>query len=741
MNLKKIKIQNFKKIGSEVTFEIKPGLNLIRSEINGTGKTTLLSAITFLLWNKNSDTKGSSKSTLSTTELINDINKKELLVEGYFDNGYIIRRGLKPNVFEILDENGNNLADRSSKTIDQNFLETELLGYNYETFMSTIFLNSKPNSIPFIYMSNTQRKEYIEKILDLRVIYYLNESLKSKISNNKSEILNCTKAIEWNKENLVLLNTELERQKIAQENQKLEIQQFLINKEQQIQTNINYIQDLKGKIEEIKIKNCALQDNLKNNTFSEKIYENIKLIEQDILNIRTNNESEFAIKDLENTKNLSLQEIKKIKESLNTDTSNINSLNDNLSNLELELKEKDEEALNNALILIQNKTQELKNELLKKETEKEIHFKNKDNYSACGECPTLSKIIGSFSTEEHNDIISKNNSLIEQLNEKHQLIQTRISDVSSLKININEIKNQISNLNSEINSKQNLIIKHESDINNIDYKIKEFELSKQKQIADKENQIINLKKDIENIKEKIDIAVENNNKEISDKENQIINIELSIQNIKAQNPPALIEINEEPIKDCQNKINELQKQYDELNIQKVELDELKESINSKNIKEQALKSYIPLFEEKVNSLISRFTEDDMFTVKAKLTDDFDIEFTKNGKPLNMFSLSEGQKASITFAFTFAFQFLLGTKNQIKETALFIDEILDIALSSGRLNTIIEYLKEISSNKTGNKSIYIISHNPNLQLELFDNIIDVSIENGFSKYTFNNKGSI
>ena len=176
----------------------------------------------------------------------------------------------------------------------------------------------------------------------------------------------------------------------------------------------------------------------------------------------------------------------------------------------------------------------------------------------------------------------------------------------------------------------------------------------------------------------------------------------------------------------------MQSQYDLLNEQKVELDELKENINNKNIKEQALKTYIPVFEEKVNLLISRFTEDDMFTIKAKLTDDFDIEFTKNGKSLNMFSLSEGQKASITFAFTFAFQFLLDTKNQIKESTLFIDEILDIALSSGRLNTIIEYLKEVS---TGNKSVYIISHNPNLQLELFDNIIDVSIENGFSKYTF------
>ena len=218
-------------------------MNLIKSEINGTGKTTLLSAITFLLWNKNGDTKGNSKTTLSVNELINDVNKKELLVEGYFDNGYIIRRGLKPNIFEILDENGNNLADRSSKTIDQNFLETELLGYNYETFMSTIFLNSKPNSIPFIYMSNTQRKEYIEKILDLRVIYYLNESLKTKISNNKAEIQNCSKSIEWNKDNLNVLSVELERQKQIRENQKLEIQNFLKNKENQIQMNLNNIQN------------------------------------------------------------------------------------------------------------------------------------------------------------------------------------------------------------------------------------------------------------------------------------------------------------------------------------------------------------------------------------------------------------------------------------------------------------------------------------------------------------------
>ncbi len=737
MNLKKIKISNFKKIGKEVTFVIKPGLNLIRSDINGTGKTTLLSAITFLLWNKNGDTKGNSKSTLSTTELINDINKKELLVEGYFDNGYIIRRGLKPNIFEILDENGNNLADRSSKTIDQDFLETELLGYNYETFMSTIFLNSKPNSIPFIYMSNTQRKEYIEKILDLRVIYHLNENLKSKISGNKSEITECSKAIEWNKENQKMLETELQRQKEVQENQKLEILQFQKNKETQIQNNRNTIDSLKQQILEIQNKNSTLQSNLDTGAFTAQINDKIKVIESEIIELQNSNDSQLAIQELEHSKFALNTEIELIKNDLNNNNKKLEVNKSELDIYVLELSNADEDSLKNTLKLIETRLQELQTELIKKDTEKNIHFKNKDNYSHCGECPTLSKIIGSFNIEEYNEYISKSSSVKEQLNNKYNEIETKINSLSSLKNNIYDKKEQISALNVEINKKQNSITAKESELNSIDYKIKEINLNNQQKIQDKQNQIINLKKDIDSIKEKIATALENNSREIEDKELQIKNTELNIQNIKDQLPPTLIEINQIPLKDCEDKIIELQNQYDLLNEQKVELESLKESINSKNIKEQALKSYIPLFEDKVNSLISRFTEDDMFTIKAKLTEDFDIAFTKNGKTLNMFSLSEGQKASITFAFTFAFQFLLDTKNQIKESTLFIDEILDIALSSGRLNTIIEYLKEVSKGSTSSvsKSVYIISHNPSLQLELFDSVIDVTIENGFSKYTF------
>ena len=600
--------------------------------------------------------------------------------------------------------------------------------------MSTIFLNSKPNSIPFIYMSNTQRKEYIEKILDLRVIYYLNENLKSKISGNKSDISDCSKSINWNKENQKMLVTELERQKLAQENQKLEILQFQKNKETQIQNNRNTINSLKEQILSLELKNDTLHEKLADGSFTTQINENIKILESDIINIQNSNESQILIQELQHSRFSLNNEIETIKNNLNNDNDKLEliqiELNDKLS----ELQNADEESLRNTLNLISTRLNELQNELVKKETEKDIHFKNRDNYSVCGNCSTLSKIIGTFSTEDHNEYVSKNNSAKEQLKLKHTEIEAKINSLSSLKTNIDSLKTDIFTLNTKINNQQNYITSKESEINNIDFKIKEFELSKQQKIQDKENQIINLKKDIENIKEKVLIAIENNNKDIQSKQSQISNTELNIETIKLQEPPALIEINEKPLKECEAKIIELQNQYDLLNEQKIELESLKDNINSKNIKEQALKSYIPLFEDKVNSLISRFTEDDMFTIKAKLTEDFDIAFTKNGKALNMFSLSEGQKASITFAFTFAFQFLLDTKNQIKESTLFIDEILDIALSSGRLNTIIEYLKEVSTSSAG-KSVYIISHNPSLQLELFDSVIDVTIENGFSKYIF------
>ena len=81
MQILKLRIKNFKSIGGQVLeVDFKEGLYLINGDV-GTGKTTIFSAITYVLFNKNTDFKGNSKTTLPINKLINDINKKELLIE------------------------------------------------------------------------------------------------------------------------------------------------------------------------------------------------------------------------------------------------------------------------------------------------------------------------------------------------------------------------------------------------------------------------------------------------------------------------------------------------------------------------------------------------------------------------------------------------------------------------------------------------------------------------------------
>lgn len=729
MNLTKIIIKNFKKIGEKpVEIPITKGMNLIRSEKNGTGKTTILSAIVFLKFGKTSDTKGNSKSTLPTSELINDVNKKELLVEGYFDNGYIIRRGLKPNIFEILDETGSNLADKSSKTIDQDFLESELLGYTHETFMSTIFLNSKPNSIPFIYMSNTQRKEYIEKILDLRIIYFLNENLKKKISDNKQEIIDNQKKLDWSINNLEVMKNEYGRQVTLLEKQKQEIVDFESNRKKQVKSLEQDIVDIQNSITQLEIENNNYNFELNKielNAGVESIRLKQKEIESEIDSVSTSKlDNSETINNLTHTLQQRNKELEAVKSLIETKQLHKQTLFEELSLL-------DENLVLSLLSTNKEKTELLRTKIIEKKAEYDSFIKAKDNYHFCGDCEKLTNIIGTFDDTAYDSFKQKSRDIATTLNENSKIYNSTLGKVNELKNNIKTIENDISNLDSNANS---LILS----INNTEYllreeqnKIDKFKDNVKLKIQELVNKISILDNQVDVIIDKIKNNISSNILLIQTKKNNIVQIENNINEVKSYKSPELIEPNKQPLIDCEKSIEEIEKNYNILQHKKTEIESVKNYINDKNIKEQALKSYIPMFEHKVNELIDRFTLDDMFTVKAVLTDDFDIEFTKNGKSLNMFSLSEGQKSSITFAFTFAFQHLLDTRHQIKSNSLFIDEILDISLNSTRLHSILEYLKEVSSDK----SIYIISHNSSIQEELFDNIINVNIKNGFSSYDF------
>ena len=95
---KKIKWKNFLSTGNnwtEIDFQ-KNHTNLIIGA-NGAGKSTVLDALTFVLFNK-------SFRKINKNQLINQTNEKDCLVEIEFSvnsRDYLVRRGIKPNIFDI----------------------------------------------------------------------------------------------------------------------------------------------------------------------------------------------------------------------------------------------------------------------------------------------------------------------------------------------------------------------------------------------------------------------------------------------------------------------------------------------------------------------------------------------------------------------------------------------------------------------------------------------------------------
>lgn len=724
MNISKVKIKNFKKISDTVEFNLNNGLHLIMSSTNGVGKTTLLNAIVFGLFNKSGDTKGSSKSTIPTSRLINDAFNKDMLVEIYFDTGLIIKRGLKPDIFEII-KDGENLANTSSKTIDQDFLENDILAMDYNSFMSTIFLNSKPNSVPFIYMTAGQRKEYVEKILDLRILFHMNESLKKKTSLKKMEEGDTQKELEWSKTQQTVLENELERAKLQKIEAEKQIEIFYKQKE-------GNIQQLQSEISEKEENIIALEQNeIFMGIVPNDIQQRVNKIQQEILDLKLKKENTLGENsNIHDKKLLELELLTAtIELKISEQENKVKQLEQNVIILNAQILGYNELELKAEKLNIEKKLDELKQVALQKTAEKDAFLKNKENYTMCGECPTLSKIIGSFPENEFNIFITELKENVFKLREKLNSIVIKLIEVNNLKEELLTKQNILTSEQYKLTEIKNKLISVNKDKDNISILISEAanNIKKEKDsiqllIESKESSIITTLNEInsrkENFLEKINfIKIE------------IQKTKENISRIRIQEAPKVSEINEQPLIDIKDKITALSLLSDKISGELMELTFIKDHINAKDIKEAALQTYIPIFEDKVNTLLDRFMAEDPFTIKANLSDTFEITFTKNGREIDMFSLSEGQKSSITFAFTFSFQHLLDIKNAIGMNLLLIDEILDIALSSGRLNTIMEYLKEISLNK----SVYVVSHNSNLQLELFDSITEVTLKNGFSNY--------
>ena len=179
----KLRYKNFLSSGdsfTEIDF-LSNNTNLIIGS-NGAGKSTILDALTFVLFNK-------PFRKINKPQLVNSVNEKNCLVEIEFSSNnrkYLVRRGIKPNVFDI-EVDGKLLEKRGDDRDNQQTLEEGILKVNYKSFTQIVILGSS-TFVPFMQLSAAHRREVIEDLLDIRVFSSMNGIVKERMRTIRDEI-------------------------------------------------------------------------------------------------------------------------------------------------------------------------------------------------------------------------------------------------------------------------------------------------------------------------------------------------------------------------------------------------------------------------------------------------------------------------------------------------------------------------------------------------------------------------
>ena len=184
-----VKWKNFLSTGNqftEIQLDYAP-TTLIIGE-NGAGKSTILDALCFVLFNK-------PFRNISKSQLVNSVNGNGTIVEVEFNvNNKDVKvvRGIKPNKFEVWI--GDTMINQDPNARDyQKHLEQQVLGLNYRSFTQVVILGSS-TFVPFMQLSTKARREVVEDILDIKIFSLMNFLLKNK---NKS-LLEDIRDVEYN---------------------------------------------------------------------------------------------------------------------------------------------------------------------------------------------------------------------------------------------------------------------------------------------------------------------------------------------------------------------------------------------------------------------------------------------------------------------------------------------------------------------------------------------------------------
>jgi DNA repair exonuclease SbcCD ATPase subunit len=199
IKIKELTVKNFMSVGNQtqaVDF-CKEQLTLVLGENldqggddsgsrNGTGKTTIVNALSFALF-------GTALTNIKKDNLINKINNKGMLVTLSFEkdgNKYKVERGRKPTVMKFY-VNDQEQAAAENDDSQGDMRETqkdihELLGMTHDMFKHIVALNTYTE--PFLSMKANEQREIIEQLLGITLLSEKADLLKEQVRISKESI-------------------------------------------------------------------------------------------------------------------------------------------------------------------------------------------------------------------------------------------------------------------------------------------------------------------------------------------------------------------------------------------------------------------------------------------------------------------------------------------------------------------------------------------------------------------------
>lgn len=206
----KIKYQNLMSVGQKpVEIQLDEFHKTLITGKNGGGKSTLLEAVFFALF-------GTPFRKIKKGQLVNTQNKKKCLIELWFSYGkdsYYIKRGIKPNVFEVT--KNDQLWDESSSVSDFQTRLEEQLKISPIAFKQVVVLGTA-GYVPFMELSTPNRRKLVEELLEVAILGNMADLNKSSVKALTQEMSILETKIDSIRREILSYQDFIEKQKLSE---------------------------------------------------------------------------------------------------------------------------------------------------------------------------------------------------------------------------------------------------------------------------------------------------------------------------------------------------------------------------------------------------------------------------------------------------------------------------------------------------------------------------------------------